>query len=1615
MNPVGVAVNGGGPPAPEPIAIVGMECVFPGAANLAGFWRNIVHGVDATGDVPPSRWDPAQYPQLRSRRGGFIEGLTEFDPLLYGLMPAAVQNGEAEQFLSFAVVHGALRDMARGREFRRTGQVPAEIALPNDLPQRTDVVVGRGGGYGSNILEYTYLQIEFINQVAALLQRMLPPASDGDGLDEIRRLLATGLADPGDQELMLASAIPNMVSGRVSNRFDFLGGNYTVDAACASGLIATDLVLRSLRDRRCDLGIAASVHLVQKPYFWYAFELLRAPSRTGRCRPFAADADGLLIGEGLGAVVLKRLADAERDGDRVYAVLRGLGTSSDGRGKGLLTPRTEGQVVALRRAYEESGLDPGSVTLIEAHGTGMPVGDHSEIAALHQVFGRTGFPEVALGSVKSMIGHTMISAGMAGLIKAALAIYHRTLPPTLHVEQVHADLGESRLYVNTRPRPWVAPLDRPRRAGVNAFGFGGINTHALLEDAADAGPRESLTPRGSELIVLTASTVADLRERIDRWAAVLPALGDEDLASLAWTASRQFNPDEPVRLAVTATGIADLTARWARARERLRTSSDERWEDDGLSFAAAPYPGQVAFLFRGLAFPGLAGGYTERLADLCLHFPEVRWYLDVAEGLSQLTETLPYPLSYQLFPPPLTDARTRARLERELIWSRRTPVAQVMSTLAIWNLLQGLGLRPDALSGFSLGEWTALVAAGVLDTQVIAEILEVWKALGEVPDKIAGIWGMVGAAPDRVEPLLGPGPETRPQQDEPVKVIMDGTGAQTFIAGTVDGVQAVLQAARARGWLAQEIPFPAIHTPLAAPLLEGFRAVLPAFEFRPPRARVYCSMNGRPYPDDPTQILDWVIGSHALPVRGRDTIRQMYEDGVRIFVEVGVGGKWPLQVADAVGDAPFVTVSMDTRGSNGLEPLHRMLGRLAVLGVPFDLGRLYRNRRCREIDLDHPRPTPTKTARPMSLAPPRTQLPDESVNRLREMLTPAVAAPQAVPQPAPANGSGQRPVLVEAMATMDHFLKVQQQHEESEAKLLTQYLEIQQAALTRFLTQSRHVGLGPAAPGAMLSRPHPPAEKHDFNGGPRKHATPPGTMLLGEVGRLEPGRELEAELVLDLDRHLFLADHAFIKIPEKYRPVEERLPILPMTFGFELLAEAAQLLAPGECVVACRDVTASRWIALESTRTLPLTIRARRRNAEIEVELRSGNNDKPALRGRVVLGPALPPPPAPREVAAGQPCPNQASELYTLPLMFHGPRFHVVTTLHGQTDTTLIADLTVRDPAEWVAGGAPAAPLFDPVLLDGLGQAMGYKLLLEGSNIYPLQLGRLTRYRQAPPPGSVVRARIQCRKLDSRLIQFDADVLDPAGRVWFRVEDWKFWRMMWPRELAAFCRRPQDHRIGLPWPTRAPASACCMPARLFGDMPPDWVARYCLTAREWETYRKQPRLDWLLGRLALKDAVRDWYMQHQGRHLLHLDIEIANLASGAPVVVAPADVPLAVSVTHLEDEARAVVAQARGVGVDLALVRDRGTEFRDQAFDRDEQQVLAATGGDSLAWLHRAWCAKEALAKAHQLGLAALPRFRVRAIEPDGVMQVEFRPEGKLHAVATFLENDRASASVTLE
>ena len=914
---------------PSDIAIVGMSAIMPGAGDVRTFWENTLKGFNAITEVPADRWDwrlyydadPKAPDKIVSKWGGFVPDVP-FDPLRYGMPPTSLPSIEPVQLLLLEATRAAIDDAGYAdRPFAR---------------ERTAVVLGMGGGAAQLAMGYAF------RSYLPMLDTVRPGAGS-EALKACEGLLPEWTEDSFPGFLL------NVAAGRVANRFDLGGANYTVDAACGSSLAAANLAVRELETGSADVVILGGADTVQNPFTYLAFSKTQAFSPRGRCRPFDASADGIVISEGVAVLVLKRLADAERDGDRIYSVIKGLGASSDGRAKGLTAPSPDGQVRALERAYAKSGVEPSTVGYVEAHGTGTAVGDVVEVNAISGVYRESGVPtgSVAIGSVKSMIGHTKCAAGLAGLINASLALHHKVLPPTIGVDEVNpkADLGDGPFVVSTQVRPWLhAGLDRPRRAGVSAFGFGGTNFHAVLE-AYEGNTTPSPAPVRdwpAELLVWRAADAVKLLGNLDRLAKALDEGARPALRDLA-RAVNAVNPptSTPVpTLAIVAGSIDDLRDKLRSARPAIASKSGRVDDSRGLFYEESPgFHGQpVAFLF-----PGQGSQSTGMLADLALAFSEIREAFDDFDAALS-SRGRPRVAGF-VFPFPAPDEAGR---ERSIAALRSTDVAQPAlgaAEVGLLRLLSGLGIEPDVVAGHSFGELVALHAANALSIESLAELSHergrlMLEELGDDPGSMAAI----EAGPADVTSLI--------EGVEGVAAVNENGPRQTIIAGPRDGVEQAVDRAKRSGLRAQMLPVAgAFHTSRVAgasgPLADAAMRLIGSTPDRP----VYSNLDALPHPADPSAIARR-IGEHvARPVRFAPMVEAMHRDGARVFVEVGPGSVLTPLVGSILGDRPHLAVSCDSPSKAGIPTLLNALARLVVAGVPARLDRLALGRSDRVLDL----------------------------------------------------------------------------------------------------------------------------------------------------------------------------------------------------------------------------------------------------------------------------------------------------------------------------------------------------------------------------------------------------------------------------------------------------------------------------------------------------------------------------------------------------------------------------------------------------------------------------------------------------------------------------------------
>lgn len=852
------------------IAIIGMACIYPGAPDLKSFWQNIVNGVDAISEVPPARWDPVFYDpesdavdRFYCRRGGFVDAHAHFDPLRYGVMPNAVEAADPDQLLSLRIGIEALEDAGYAdREFSRA---------------RTGVIIGRGNYIGAGAVRLQQ-QVRLIEQSLQMLRDLVPGIAEEE-LEKVRAQVRSKLEYYGPD--VAVGLIPNLAASRLANRLDLHGPAYTLDAACASSLIAVEQACTALRSGDADMMLAGGLHFTHDLSFWATFCQLGALSRSQQVRPFSQDADGILAGEGIGMLVLKRLDDAERDGDRVYAAIEGVATASDGRASSLLAPSLEGQLITLERAWQGIPFSRDAAGLVEAHGTGTPTGDRTELETLQKFFGpeKAGEPRAVLGSVKSMIGHTMPAAGAAGLIKAALSVYHGVLPPTLHCDNPHDSLQATRFRVLGKQERWEAAPEK-RVACVNAFGFGGINSHVVLSGHASASRHNSpAAARLPETVFMAAASQEALLALLDKreWQHT-PSAGSWRLCLI--------DPDEK---------------RIALARKAVTAA--QSWHGrQGIWFARdgeLARKGRLVFLF-----PGIDSRFEPRGDDIA-----------AALGL---------PLSPHCVP---------GDPQQDLL-----PVSLGVSAFNtfMFRALSLLGLRGDAMGGHSNGEWSAMTASGMLAQEASDTALSTldMKAI-QLPDVV-----FLAAATDiaTVQSLLQDINESSAARE--IVISHDNCPHQVILCGRSAGIDRLCEKLSARQVLFQRLPFSSgFHTPFLEEQIGRYRDFFEQHALGTPEIPLWSTTLAAPYPDSEAARRQLAVDHLLKPVRFRQMLLNMHEAGFRTFVQLGTGSL-PGFIDDSLKGLPHLAIAANVEHRSGMEQLCHLLAALWVEGGDVDFSRL---------------------------------------------------------------------------------------------------------------------------------------------------------------------------------------------------------------------------------------------------------------------------------------------------------------------------------------------------------------------------------------------------------------------------------------------------------------------------------------------------------------------------------------------------------------------------------------------------------------------------------------------------------------------------------------------------
>ncbi|WP_405620593.1 beta-ketoacyl synthase N-terminal-like domain-containing protein [Streptomyces sp. NBC_00076] len=1642
---------------PHAAAIVGMAVLLPGAADLDSYWRNLLDGTDAITDVPEGRWDadyyrpgsaagPAAADQVYCRRGGFVDTLAEVEVTRFGIMPTSVAGTEPDQLIALKVAAQAIADAG------------GEDRLPDR--HRVGVVLGRGGYLTPGLVRLDQ-RVRTAGQLVRTLGELLPDLTSGQ-LDRVRAAFTDRLGPESPDSAI--GLVPNLAASRVANRLDLRGPAYTVDAACASSLVAVDQAVSELTAGRCDLMLAGGVHHCHDITLWSVFSQLRALSPSQRIRPFHRGADGILIGEGTGVVVLKRLADAERDGDRVYAVIRGTGVASDGRTASLVNPDSAGQTHAVRQAWRVAGLDPaasGSLGLLEAHGTATPAGDAAELATLAAVFGPGGTAadgRAVIGSVKSMIGHTMPAAGVAGLVKAALAVHHGMLLPTLHCDDPHPALTATRFRPLGKATTWETSAGQPvRRAAVNAFGFGGINAHVVLEEAPssrpgpagsasvpvwrpgpagpvsapDSRPEPATSAPDTRPRPMTSASTPDTRLRPAGPASApdsLPAQRPAGPASAHPRASvpgtepervpRSMTVTEPERVLVLAAdgpgdlaalldaddsavlaagldtghphpsagrarlGIVDPTAK-RLALARRAVAKGGAWQGRGdvwftpgpLTGAGSgtgpltdPGSGKLAFVF-----PGLEGDFAPQVDDVAAHF-----------GLSLVSS------------------------------GAGEHVGDVgrhgFGVVAVGRLLdtamRRMGVVPDAVAGHSVGEWTAMAAAGMYADDEVSAFMDSFD-----PDTLTvpGLaFAAIGAPATRVLAALDDG-----WAAAGVVLSHDNAPKQSMVCGPDEAVEELVRSFRAQGVLSQVLPFRSgFHTPMLKPYLAPIEEAARTLRLRPPSIPLWSGTTASPFPSDERAVHDLFVRHLLEPVRFRQLVEALYAAGHRVFVQVGTGRLGSL-IGDTLSGRDHLVVPANSPHRTGLAQLLRVAtalwtagrtvaptlppsvrparsprsGRGSLPPVRLDLsGALVslESRTLAELRAElgttvsaagrtpHPAPSPVPSpASPPSPTPvppaarPQIHVPGSD--------SPGVHAPAADPTTA-GTASPSVTTSLEALAARSPM-----------AAELSALLRDTADTAAALITAGTH-RTAPATAPAPAGPPLPPSPPRPLPTAPRRPAPTsvsppvpqaplPRTPTPAPATPGTPRREHRSTLRVSPDTMPYLLDHCFFPQRPGWPDVADRWPVVPATTIVRHMMDAAEQTAPGMRAVAVHHARFDQWLTATPPSDTPVTVTPDDAG-HLAVTVGSG------ARGTVELAPHYPAAPPLRRHTGPERTPDHtAAQLYAERWMFHGPAFQGVTAL------TALGDHHVR--------GTITTPPAPGALLDNVGQILGYWIMAtrtERTVVFPVQMRRLRFFGPHPRPGTEVECLVRITSLTDTVLEADVQ-LAVDGSVWAELTGWQDRRFDNDPKTRPVERFPERNTLS---ETR-PGGWSLLHERWPDLASRELIMRNSLSGTERSQYAERAprgRRQWLLGRIAAKDAVRQWLWDHGEGPVFPAEIRVHNEESGRPYVTGlhgrtlP---PLDVSLAHRAEAAVAIVrphTPGPGPGIDIEEVVARDAATVATALGADELSLLRTrctrSGESESLWFTRFWAAKEAVAKAEGSGFGGRPRdFRVLEAAED--------------------------------
>lgn len=893
----------------EKIAIVGIGCVFPDALDFTEYWRNIIEGKNSIHDISGEFWEAADFydadPKAEDKSysvmGASVAPI-EFDSMEFGISPMVMQSTSTEQMFGLIAARQALIDAGvYGKDAKEFNKERAGVIISAPV--------------GKNAFDLGHRTEE--HKIRTIL------LNNGIPEDVTERIIKKYKATLSDwTEDCNPGYIPNVVAGRIANRFDFGGTSCCVDAACASSLASIKFAVDELQSGNCDFMLAGGANLDITASTFISFCKTPAISKKGKITPFDESADGMILGDGVGIIALKRLSDAKRDGDKIYAVIRSIGSSSDGRAKSIYAPSKEGQKRALRNAYQNAEVEASTIGLIEAHGTGTSVGDASEISAICEVYNtESDKRNTIIGSVKSQIGHLRMSAGVAGVIKVALSLHEKVLPPSINVEKPNKVLLDSNLCVLPKPKAWIVNENQPiRRAAVSAFGFGGTNYHVVLEEAKNDYAEAYRVTQTAMGVMFSAKTKEELVAKIQKLSD-----GMETDSKLWFAEEYRYHKctENQFRLAFVAKTAEEVKEKCKKARDILVKNEKESWVQSEITYSAKNIEkeNKVTVLFSGQGTQSL-----DMFSEIAIAYPEMRQMITKADNVMIAEKGTP--ISELVYPNVLTDEE-KTKAQEALQQTVNTQPVLAALEAGLYEVAKKRGLKADMFIGHSFGELVALWADGAWTFETLIRSA---KERGSSMGKVTGNMAMFAVMADKATV------QKYTEGFKKVYVANENSPSQTVVSGDAKQMEELEKKLLADDIKAVKLKVSgAFHSPYMEEAGKEFKTFLEKQKIKRSAGKVIANYNGKLYPqNNPKVVVDLLQKQLINPVLFQTSVETAYEKGARVFVEVGNGKVLANLTKDILGEKEYEVIALcPEKNKDCATQFEFAMARLAVLG--FDV------------------------------------------------------------------------------------------------------------------------------------------------------------------------------------------------------------------------------------------------------------------------------------------------------------------------------------------------------------------------------------------------------------------------------------------------------------------------------------------------------------------------------------------------------------------------------------------------------------------------------------------------------------------------------------------------------